>query len=63
MWRNVSSLVAPAASLNNVVLPVWMLVFAVTMLATAHGRMVPALSLIGRRRYHAAKTDGIVAIK
>ena len=35
MWRNVTSLVAPAAALNNLVLPVWMVVFALAMLTTA----------------------------
>ena len=38
MWRNVTGIVAPAAALNNVVLPMWMAVFAVTMLASANGR-------------------------
>lgn len=35
MWRNVTSVVAPAAALNNLVLPAWMVIFAVTMLTTA----------------------------
>lgn len=27
MWRNVTTAVAPAAALNNAVLPIWMLAF------------------------------------
>jgi hypothetical protein len=33
MWRNVTGLVAPAAALNNVALPLWMIVFGVTLMA------------------------------
>lgn len=32
MWRNVTDLVAPVAALNNTVLPLWMIVFGVTLL-------------------------------
>jgi len=32
MWRNVTEAVAPAAALNNVVLPVWMIVFGIALL-------------------------------
>ena len=38
MWRNVTTAVAPVAALNNVVLPVWMIVFAVTLI-----RFAPAM--------------------
>jgi hypothetical protein len=33
MWRNVSDFVAPVAALNNVVLPLWMLVFGIGLLS------------------------------
>jgi hypothetical protein len=29
MWRNVTDIVAPAAALNNAVLPIWLLVFGI----------------------------------
>jgi hypothetical protein len=38
MWRNVTSLVAPIAALNNAALPLWMIVFGVTLLAIGFGR-------------------------
>jgi hypothetical protein len=31
MWRNVTDMVAPAAALNNALLPLWMIVFGVTL--------------------------------
>jgi hypothetical protein len=38
MWRNVTSAVAPVANLNNAALPLWMLVFGVTLLAIGRGK-------------------------
>jgi hypothetical protein len=38
MWRNVTGLVAPVAALNNATLPLWMIVFGVTLLAAGGGR-------------------------
>jgi len=32
MFRNVTSLVGPIAAVNNLVLPIWMLVLGVTLL-------------------------------
>jgi hypothetical protein len=43
MWRNVTDLVAPVAALNNAALPLWMIVFGVTLLAIGYGR-APILS-------------------
>ena len=43
MWRNVTDLVAPAAAHNNAALPLWMIVFGVTLLAIGYGR-APILS-------------------
>lgn len=37
MWRNVTDVVAPAAVLNNAVLPIWMVIFGIGLL-----RMPPA---------------------
>jgi hypothetical protein len=38
MWRNVTDVVAPAAALNNAVLPLWMIVFGVGLLRLAGAR-------------------------
>jgi uncharacterized protein DUF4386 len=38
MWRNVTGVVAPVAALNNAALPLWMIVFGVTLLAIGHRR-------------------------
>jgi hypothetical protein len=49
MWRNVSDVVAPAAALNNAMLPLWMLVFGLTLVIVgartraADGRRIPTL--------------------
>jgi hypothetical protein len=43
MWRNVTDVVAPAAAHNNAALPLWMIVFGVTLLAIGYGR-APILS-------------------
>jgi hypothetical protein len=32
MWRNVTDVVAPAAALNNAVLPIWMVIFGIGLL-------------------------------
>jgi hypothetical protein len=32
MWRNITDVVAPVAALNNVVLPIWLLIFGVSLL-------------------------------
>ena len=32
MWRNVTDIVAPAAALNNAVLPIWLLVFGLALI-------------------------------
>jgi hypothetical protein len=32
MWRNVTGVVAPAAALNNAVLPIWMVIFGIGLL-------------------------------
>ena len=32
MWRNVTDVVAPAAVLNNAVLPIWMVIFGIGLL-------------------------------
>lgn len=32
MWRNVTDVVAPIAALNNVVLPLWMLIFGISLI-------------------------------
>jgi hypothetical protein len=32
MWRNVTDAVAPAAALNNAVLPIWMMIFGIGLL-------------------------------
>lgn len=39
MWRNVTDVVAPVAALNNAVLPLWMIVFGVGLLAVDDGRL------------------------
>jgi hypothetical protein len=42
MWRNVTGAVAPVAALNNVVLPLWMVVFGVSLLMAGR-RSVPSV--------------------
>ena len=42
MWRNVTDAVAPVAALNNVVLPLWMVVFGVSLLMAGR-RSVPCV--------------------
>jgi hypothetical protein len=38
MWRNATGLVAPVAALNNAALPLWMIVFGMTLLELGNGR-------------------------
>lgn len=42
MWRNVTGAVAPVAAVNNVVLPLWMVVFGVSLLMASR-RSVPSV--------------------
>ena len=38
MWRNVTGVVAPLAALNNMALPLWMIVFGVTLVVIGNRR-------------------------
>jgi hypothetical protein len=38
MWRNVTGVIAPVAALNNVVLPLWMIMFGVGLFRVGSGR-------------------------
>jgi hypothetical protein len=51
MWRNVTDVVAPVAALNNVALPLWMIVFGVTLLAVGYGRAPIQIATAQRHPY------------
>ena len=48
MWRNVTAVVAPAASLNNAALPLWMIVFGVALLTLSDKRVQTAAAPANR---------------
>jgi hypothetical protein len=56
MWRNVTDVVAPLAALNNTALPLWMIVFGVTLIVIGNRR--PSI----RSRKALTSPDGTIVV-